>query len=372
MNNVLIIADIFYPEPIKYNPWIKNRLLATGDLYNVIVLSPTDCPPRSRLWGLELINGYRVIWINKAKFRFIRANYILLSFIIAFRFLKVCKKFNPDLVHCHFAQNYSWVSLLLKKSKEVFITEHHTGISEVYKRRWISPLYYLLKFCYKNAQKVLSVGEQLQKDIVKYYGVQSVLTINPIDIAEFDAVPRTIEKNIFNLIIGGHNYLPYDKKGFLLAVKALERLIDKSSFKYQLILFGDGNYENQLKHKIPTKVLRHIKFCGIISRPELASLFYQSHVYLSLSKKETFGVVVVEAMLSGLPCVILPSGGPEQFSKSFNSIQLKTPDIDEISSAINTIAINYEKYDSKEISEYISSNYSYNAFKKRISHLYNC
>ena len=54
-------------------------------------------------------------------------------------------------------------------------------------------------------------------------------------------------------------------------------------------------------------------FLGFLVHEKLADIYASSDVFFFPSVTETFGNVVLEAMASGLPCVIADSGGSKDF-----------------------------------------------------------
>lgn len=59
-------------------------------------------------------------------------------------------------------------------------------------------------------------------------------------------------------------------------------------------------------------VEEHIRYLGKVSEEELARLYRQATFFVLSSDQEGFGLVVVEAMASGIPVVSTASGGPEE------------------------------------------------------------
>jgi glycosyltransferase involved in cell wall biosynthesis len=72
-----------------------------------------------------------------------------------------------------------------------------------------------------------------------------------------------------------------------------------------LAIVGDGPYLNELRTKLPSAI-----FTGYLQGTELAQAYASADLFLFPSTTDTYGNVVVEALASGLPCVVSDSGGP--------------------------------------------------------------
>ena len=90
----------------------------------------------------------------------------------------------------------------------------------------------------------------------------------------------------------------------------LYRLVEKNRLNYHFIVAGDGVARESLEKQMP-----NASFLGKLKHQQLASMYASSDVFLFPSVTETFGNVVLEAMTSGLPCVIADSGGSKDFIK---------------------------------------------------------
>ncbi|MEY5026356.1 MAG: hypothetical protein RLZZ244_1884 [Verrucomicrobiota bacterium] len=72
-----------------------------------------------------------------------------------------------------------------------------------------------------------------------------------------------------------------------------------------LALVGDGPYLNELRSALPEAI-----FTGYLEGTALAEAYASADLFLFPSTTDTYGNVVVEALASGLPCVVSDSGGP--------------------------------------------------------------
>lgn len=73
-----------------------------------------------------------------------------------------------------------------------------------------------------------------------------------------------------------------------------------------LAFVGDGPYRSELKNIVPDAI-----FTGVLAGHELATAYASADVFLFPSTTDTFGNVILEALASGLPCVVSDQGGPK-------------------------------------------------------------
>ncbi|GFG04046.1 GDP-mannose-dependent alpha-mannosyltransferase [Aspergillus lentulus] len=101
------------------------------------------------------------------------------------------------------------------------------------------------------------------------------------------------------------------EKGFeFLAVAAAKLAEEKLPFKL-LIVGGNRNPEVETKiHRLFDHVRDHVVFTGFLTGEPLARAYASADLFLHCSITETFGLVVLEAMASGLPVIARNQGGP--------------------------------------------------------------
>jgi glycosyltransferase involved in cell wall biosynthesis len=94
-------------------------------------------------------------------------------------------------------------------------------------------------------------------------------------------------------------------------LQTLIRLYDLAAqrhLNYNFVIAGEGVAREAVEKQMPGAV-----FLGHVGHNRLAEIYASSTVFFFPSVTETFGNVVLEAMASGLPCVIADSGGSRDF-----------------------------------------------------------
>ncbi len=80
---------------------------------------------------------------------------------------------------------------------------------------------------------------------------------------------------------------------------------------FALAFVGDGPYRAELQRQLPDAV-----FTGVLAGRELATAYASADVFLFPSTTDTFGNVILEALASGVPCVVSDQGGPKDLVES--------------------------------------------------------
>jgi glycosyltransferase involved in cell wall biosynthesis len=96
--------------------------------------------------------------------------------------------------------------------------------------------------------------------------------------------------------------------------KNLQALIDlykiciERDLPYHIVVAGDGVAAKSCKEQMPKAT-----FLGTLSHTDLARVYASCDVFFFPSVSESYGNVVLEAMASGIPCVIADGGGSRDF-----------------------------------------------------------
>jgi UDP-glucose:(heptosyl)LPS alpha-1,3-glucosyltransferase len=80
--------------------------------------------------------------------------------------------------------------------------------------------------------------------------------------------------------------------------------LKKQNNKFKLIVAGKGNIKKYGKMAKEAMVAENVIFTGAVDKDKLIDLYLAGDLYMMLSKFDTFGMVVLEAMAAGLPVII--------------------------------------------------------------------
>jgi phosphatidyl-myo-inositol alpha-mannosyltransferase len=101
------------------------------------------------------------------------------------------------------------------------------------------------------------------------------------------------------LFVGRHE----PRKGLVELLKAY-RILRKTGCRCRLLVVGSGPQEREARRYVATRRLQGVEFLGRASDDEKAQLFKTADVYVSpATGRESFGIVLLEAMAAGTPIV---------------------------------------------------------------------
>lgn len=215
---------------------------------------------------------------------------------------KLIKAVKPDIIHCHLGAN-SFASLLIAKmhgAKHRIIHIHEERHNETFKKRLKINL----------ARMVYTDGLACSDGAGKYmFGNKTQFKIfnNAINSSIFrfsETCRNKIRKSLGinnDIILYGHvgRLAPEKNHSFLLETF---KIIHDENPKTKLLLIGDGRIKQQVIEKINSLKLQK----SVILLPANKNIqeYYQAmDIFLFPSAFEGFGMALVEAQASGLPCI---------------------------------------------------------------------
>ncbi len=95
-----------------------------------------------------------------------------------------------------------------------------------------------------------------------------------------------------------------------LVIEAVKRLEKPIQNKIQLIIVGDGPEKSNLEKKVKEANLDAVvNFTGWVNQKQTFAFYSKADIFCFPSIREFGGAVVLEAMASGLPCIVANNGG---------------------------------------------------------------
>jgi glycosyltransferase involved in cell wall biosynthesis len=214
----------------------------------------------------------------------------------------------PDILHAHCARWAGYAAMKISKQYGMpyVITEHlpkevfETVLGKVGSSAWQIPP---LKEAYNHANMVITVSEELVDDLACYFGkdYRHVTIPNVIDTRFYSfGLRKPIGERAFAFCcpaIFNH------RKGYDVLFEAFAKLV-KTEPNVVLHIAGQGTDGKACRDMINSygvgdKVICH----GQIDANDMRELYHQSDAMVLATRGETQGLVIAEAMSTGIPAI---------------------------------------------------------------------
>lgn len=126
------------------------------------------------------------------------------------------------------------------------------------------------------------------------------------------------------------------EKGFVDLIEVF-RLIHEKNPDWKLHLIGDGAEKNKIVDLIYQYHLdQFVELHGYLSREKIDEVLHQSSIYLMTSYTESFGIVLIEAMSHGIPCVAFSSaeGANDLITNEQNGYLIEERNFEEMANCV--------------------------------------
>ncbi len=231
------------------------------------------------------------------------------------------KEFRPDLIHITGPGDFGVLGLWVAKSLGIpRVASWHTNLHEYASRRLQKALRFVprglqrrivagaedlslgaaMRF-YRLAHVVLAPNQEMVDALRRRTRRPAYLMAHGVDSTRFSPAWRQRGDGLIS--IGYVGRLTPEKN--LRWFRELERSILAAGQRdFRLVLVGDGSEREWLKRN-----LQFGELPGVLRGDSLAAAFAGMDIFVFPSRTDTFGLVILEAMASGVPVVVSPQTG---------------------------------------------------------------
>ncbi len=117
--------------------------------------------------------------------------------------------------------------------------------------------------------------------------------------------------------------------------------------------------------------LNNIHLHGPVAHAELPDYYAAADAFVLPSRSEGFGIVLVEAGMSGLPLVSTKSGGPEEIILPENGLLSEVNDALSLSEALEQVVMNLDNFSADKIRASMVNRYSQEPITQTLISHYN-
>ncbi|KAJ7961282.1 sulfoquinovosyl transferase SQD2-like [Quillaja saponaria] len=305
------IALFVEPSPFAYVSGYKNRfqnfiryLREMGD--EVLVVTTHEGVPEE-FYGAKLIGSrsFPCPWYQK----------VPLSLALSPRIISEVAQFKPDIIHASSPGIMVFGALIIAKLLSVpIVMSYHTHVP-VYIPRYtfswlVQPMWMVIKFLHRAADLTLVPSAAIGRDLEAY----RVTTANKIRLwnkgVDYESFhPRYQSHEMRLRLSNGEPERPLivhvGRLGVEKSLDFFKRIMDRLP-EARIAFIGDGPYREELEKMF---IGMPAIFTGMLQGEELSQAYASGDVFVMPSESETLGLVVLEAMSSGLPVVGVRAGG---------------------------------------------------------------
>jgi len=140
---------------------------------------------------------------------------------------------------------------------------------------------------------------------------------------------------------------------------------------FQIRLAGKGSLREDLeKQAAALGVSDRVSFLGRLSREEILKEMQDANCFVLPTRYEAFGVVLIEAMATGLPLIATRSGGPDTIVNKENGLLIEPENAERLAAAMLEMMSNYSSYSAEEIRAQCLKRYGDSSVMKQYNQLF--
>lgn len=305
-------------------------LLVDKNRFRIVIVSIRPVPESANTRILKE-NNVEIIYIYESWNLVTRiVNKILGNHFLSFKFRRIVNKIKPDCIHVHLPLLgvVDAISEDLRGIK-IFYT-CHTILERLFKGDNSSE-YIAAKNLIENCNmRLITIQEHMCNETNKLFGIDNAVIIrNGIDLSKFNSNKSDRNEIRKRLGIPAEAYVIgnvgrfVELKNHMFLLDVFENIKKKKEDAF-LLMVGDGELKNKIEREVK---YRKIERCTLIlsHRSDIYNILKTMDVFVFPSMIEGFGMVVIEAQASGIPCFV-SSNVPEevQVSNLVSFLELKS------------------------------------------------
>ena len=220
---------------------------------------------------------------------------------------KALKEFQPNIILCH----HLWLAAAIvceqKMDTKVYVVCHGTDIRQFKKMHFFRKR---LIESFKNLDGVFALTEEQSLDIIDLYKIdkEKVHTVGSGYNERFFYPPKNKKRSKeIKLVYAGK--LSY-AKGLIPLIEVYIKLLEEYNLELTIVGSGFGEEKDEI---IALGENIGVNFTGAVPQKILGNIFRESDIFILPSYYEGLSLVTLEALASGLLCVVTDVGGIKGF-----------------------------------------------------------
>ncbi|MBR9916569.1 glycosyltransferase family 4 protein [bacterium] len=221
---------------------------------------------------------------------------------------KIVKSYKPDIIHSFYAFGYGFLGRSTGYSPHIISVLGSDIYSDPEKNFLFKRI---IKKNILSSDVICSTSNIMAEKIKEVTGQDREIKITPfgVDIMKFTKIPNLKDLD-FELTLGTVKKME-DKYGIDILIKSFALFVRKHpDLKVRLIIVGEGSKREELiSLSKELNVFEKCEFVGPVKHDDVHNWLNKFDIFLALSRSESFGVSVIEAMACELPVIVSNIGG---------------------------------------------------------------
>ncbi len=239
---------------------------------------------------------------------------------------QVINDFKPDIIHLHhpFVLSLPAIMYAAKLKIPKVLTIHTQYERYAY---YISPIPHIITneairriiFNLSDKVDIITTPSQSMKDLIGNYKIKKDIIVipNAIDINIFrkkdiqnvTMLKKELEISPDDIVVIYVGRVSLEKNIDKI-IKAMAIIRDNKIDNFKFIVVGDGTAVKELNSLAGSlRLNKKVKFVGAIDREMVRNYYQVGDIFAFSSTSETFGMVIIEALASGLPVLAVKAPG---------------------------------------------------------------
>ena len=275
----------------------------------------------------------------------------------------------PDLIHAHFSlwAGYAAHNIYRKMGIPYVLTEHASSIND---GKLTEEQKKIIRMACADAKQVICVGSMLQRNLQQLIAQpeKAIVVPNFVDVNTFAPGNRTTDKEKEFIFVSVGNLTR--RKGMHELIEAYGREFAQMPH-VKLYIIGDGEELSALQQQIQVAGLQQqISLKGRLDREALAQLLAQCDAFVLPSHAETFGIVYIEALATGMPAIGTICGGPEDIITPECGYLINPGDVDALAARMKNLYDHYEQFDKARIRQSVANRFDFRLAGQQLKTIY--
>lgn len=365
-------------EPLR-GTFVADQVASTADRVDWTVIAPVAWPPRHRGASVPQLTARHGMPVAHPRYPVLPRRMLFArvgtSMANASRrvFTQTVARATAEQVFVHAHELYpsgTAASILCAETGTPLVLSVHgsdlyTNLGEP---RWRE----LITAAAQAATRIICVSGSLAADVVSELGVDPArvrVVPDTYDAERFSFVsrpPREPGSPVRLLTIGRLSA----EKGIDVLIEALALLRDRG-VSLTATIVGGGREREALERLVSERGLSDsVQLTGPLPADGLAARMAEADLYCLPSRREGFGVALVEALATGLPAVATDSGGPRDIMDADSGALVGAGDAEALADGIATIAGSLDSFDAEAISRRIEERFGPRAVGEALMGVY--